>query len=436
MSWWSALTPFGTARQPGGKNLGAKYVLYLSGLLLLALACSQAGTQPAPAPAPSPTPEPSPAEQPTARASPTPTTTIDLGSLPVLTEPKGPPPEVDTSIASVPLEDVVFDTFRGGFIRLSEATNEQIEALRDRIKPIYEPKYDSVDGGDWLDDDDLVIGYVSQSGPTFAYPHKMLNLHEFVNDVIDGVPVLVSYCPLCASGVVFSRELDGGVLLFGNTSALYESDAVMYDHQTGSYWFQVIGEAIVGPLTGKRLTPLPSVTTTWAQWKELYPDTKILSQNLGLTDPLFYRRDPFKGYDESVNRERFVFPVSEEKLDDRLRAGDRVFAVQVGESHKAYLLTDRPDGVINDEVGDERIVVIVRTKGPTGSAYLSALDGQTLTFTLSQGVVQDSESGSRWDDAGRAISGPLVGAQLTPVASRASFWFSLVGSLPGIELNK
>ena len=328
---------------------------------------------------------------------------------------------MDTSIASVPIEDVVFDTFRGGFIKLSKADDETIELLRDRIKPIYEPKYDSVEGGDWLDEDDLVLGYVSQRGVAFAYPHKILDLHEIVNDVIDGVPVLASYCPLCASGVVYSRELDGGVLLFGNTSALYESDLVMYDHQTGSYWFQVIGEAIVGPLTGKRLRPLPSVTTTWTQWKELHPDTKILSKNLGLTDPLFYQRDRFKGYDKDVNRERFVFPVSKDKLDDRLRPGDRVFAIQVGESHKAYLLTGRPDEVINDEVAGEEVVIIVRAEGPTGSAYLRAANGQILTFTLNQGVLQDNETGSRWDDGGRAISGPLAGSLLTPVPSRASF---------------
>jgi hypothetical protein len=268
-----------------------------------------------------------PTEQPTAEASPTLTATFEIGNLPVLTTPKGPPSKVDASIAGVPIEDVVFDTFRGGLIKLSKADDETIELLRDRIKPIYGPRYDSVEGGDWLDEDDLVLGYVSQRGVAFAFPHKILNLHEIVNDVIDGVPVLASYCPLCASGVVYSRELEGGVLLFGNTSALYESDLVMYDHQTGSYWFQVIGEAIVGPLTGRRLKPVPSVTTTWARWKGLYLDTNILSQNLGLTDPLFYHRDRFKGYDKEVNRERFAFSVFEDKLDNRLRPGGRVFAI-------------------------------------------------------------------------------------------------------------
>lgn len=105
------------------------------------------------------------------------------------------PPRLDTSIASVPLSDIVFDTFRGGFILLSEASDSQIENLRDRIQPIYSPKYDGPEGGDWLDSDDMVIGYESAGG-AFAYPIKMLNLHELVNDVIDGEPVLITLAPL------------------------------------------------------------------------------------------------------------------------------------------------------------------------------------------------------------------------------------------------
>ena len=110
---------------------------------------------------------------------------------------------------------------------------------------------------------------------------NVLTLHEIVNDVIDGVPVLVAYCPLCFSGVVFGRELDGRVLTFGNTSALYQSDLVMCDHQTGSYWFQVGGEAVVGELTHSRLTLLPSTTMAWGEWKRLYPETRLLTGTSG-----------------------------------------------------------------------------------------------------------------------------------------------------------
>ena len=350
--------------------------------------------------------------------------------------PTGPPPKLDTSIANVDLEDVVFDTFRGGYIPLDEASDQVIEALRDAIRPIYEPEYDEVELGDWLAEADLVLGYASGSG-AYAYPIKMLNFHEIVNDVIDGEPVLVSYCPLCFSGAVYSRDLEGEVLLFGNTSALYESDMVMYDHQTGSYWFQVLGESIVGPLTGKRLTLLPSMTTTWGEWKRQHPETVILSRNIdGLSDPSQYERDPFVGYAEGINRGRFFFPVSEDKLDERLRPGDKVFAVQVGESHKAYPLASDADWVLNDVVGGETVVVIGRAEGPTAAGYLGTVDGQKLSFRLNGGSVEDEETGSQWDDSGKAVLGPLAGVQLTAVASRTSFWFSLVGALPDIELHK
>ena len=419
-----------------------RLTVFVAGLIFLAAACTQAqleGTAPDASPAPEVSPSPTPA--PLVSEVPTPPPIASPPSSPAsptaskepaaLYTPEGPPPKLDTSISSVSLDEVVFDTFRGGYIPLSDASDALIEQLRDAIKPIYEPRYDPVERGDWLRDDDVVIGYASESG-AFAYPIKILNLHEIVNDLIDGVPVLISYCPLCASAVAYSRELGGRILLFGNTSALHESDLVMYYHETGSYWFQVLGEAIVGPLTGKRLVLLPSVTTTWGRWKEQHPETKVLSRNLGLLSGGLgspYARDPFVGYDERLNRGQFVFPVTEEKLDGRLPAGQKVFAVQVGQSHKAYALPEDSDWVINDEVDGKSIVVIARVEGPTAASYVSAIDGRTLTFRLNDGAVLDSETGTTWDDSGRAISGPMAGAQLNPVPSRTSCSFRRIRSL-------
>ena len=146
-----------------------------------------------------------------------------------------------------------------------------------------------------------------------------------------------------------------------------------------------------------------------------------------------YNRDIPASYIDAVNLSRFSFPVSQEKLDDRLLPGDRGFAIEIDDTHKADALGGA-DEVINDEVGDVPVVVIVRADEPTASAYLSNLDGQKRDFVLNMGVLEEAKTGSQFDDAGRATSGPFAGTQLTPVPSRYSLWFSLAGSLPRIEL--
>ena len=113
----------------------------------------------------------------------------------------------DTSQAIVELQDVVFDTFDGGSITLDEANDGDVVRLLDAIPPIDNPAYIDPDTDPWLDDQDLVLGYVDENGQAYAYPHKILNFHEIVNDTLADVPVLISFCPLCRSGVVFDRRL-------------------------------------------------------------------------------------------------------------------------------------------------------------------------------------------------------------------------------------
>lgn len=445
----------------------SRAALALSVLLLLAAACSQKQSQPdtggvdsAAAPAASarvledaasPGNVTAPAQAPVSSApiappagqastpQPTPESNAPAGSVeaPPLQEPTTRPPRLDRAIAGVPLDLIIFDTFSVGLqLPLTEASDNAIEGLRDAIRPIYVPRYEAVEGGNWLREDDLVVGYAGETA-AYAYPVKILNVHELVNDVIDGIPVLVSYCPLCSSGMVHSRVLDGRVLLFGNTSALYESDLVMYDHETGSFWQQVLGEAIAGTLTGRRLELLPSQTTTWGQWRRLYPGTRVLSIDQGIFNfagnP--YQVDRFRGYARRVDSGQFAFPVSQEKLDRRLPFSQVVLAVRLDGQHKAYpLAREGGDWLANDEVAGVGVVVVGRSAGPSGVAYLSTLDGRALTFRLEGGLIVDNETGSTWDDAGRAITGSLAGAVLTPVPSLSSFWFSISTAVPGIKV--
>ena len=173
-----------------------------------------------------------PASAPTAIRTPTPEPLSTAAPQPTFPA----PPELDTSLSSVELKDIIFDTFDGSSKPLSEADSELIERLRDANKPVYVARYENPGDDDWLGDQDMVAGYVGhQSGQAYAYPVKFLNFHELVNDVIDDVPLIITYCPLCGSGVVFDRRVNDETLVFGNTSALYNSDLVMFDHNTGSY---------------------------------------------------------------------------------------------------------------------------------------------------------------------------------------------------------
>jgi hypothetical protein len=262
----------------------------------------------------------------------------------------GAPPPVDLTVSDVSLDDVVFDTFDGSFVALADASPALIEQLGDVIRPIYEPRYGQGSELGWLEDDDLVLGYEA-GGQAYAYPMQSLNLRELVNDTIDGVPVLISYCPLCGSAVVFDRRLGEQTLLFGNTSALYQSDLVMFDHQSGSYWFQVAGRAIVGELSGSSLAVLPSFVATWSEWQALHPETVVLvGDSDGSLDSDRYARDSFDGYERVVDSGRFAFPVTCAVRDDRLRAAEVVVVIGAGGTEKAFPASALDAGA-NVEVG-------------------------------------------------------------------------------------
>ena len=308
----------------------------------------------------------------------------------------GQVPDVDLGLADVGLDDVVFDTFDGGFVPLSEASASLIERLRDAIAPIYDPVYGAADELSWLEDKDLVLGYEA-GGQAYAYPLKILNFRELVNDTIEGVPILVTYCPLCASAVVYERRLGERTLRFGNTSALYESDLGMFDHQTGSYWFQVAGRAIVGKLTGEALSVLPSSVASWAEWHALHPDGLLLvADGDESLDSGRYARDPFEGYDRIVDAGRFAFPVSDAVRDERLSASEVVVVVEVGGAEKAFPSSLLESG-INAEVGGVPVLVAPTLGGGLAAAFDRRVDEQALTFVAAGSELVDLETRTTWD---------------------------------------
>lgn len=129
-----------------------------------------------------------------------------------------------------------------------------------------------------------------------AYPVRYLMWHEIVNDTVGGVPVAVTFCPLCNSGITFDRRTDAGVLTFGVSGKLRNSDMVMYDRETQSWWQQATGEGIVGDLTGVELQSLPSWMESWAEFSARNPDGVVMDEPDTRRD---YGANPYVRYDSS-----------------------------------------------------------------------------------------------------------------------------------------
>jgi hypothetical protein len=201
---------------------------------------------------------------------------------------------------------------------------------KDGIPAILKPEFVSAEkaGKTFLNNSDRVLG-IEIEGVTKAYPIKILNWHEIVNDKIDGKNIIVSFCPLCGTGMVFDGSVRGQEMTFGVSGLLYQSDMLLYDHMTESLWSQIKSEAVAGPMMGAKLKLISSTHTTWKQWRKLHPKTLVLSTKTGFRRN--YDRDPYKGYDK---RPGLMFPVG--KLNRDYHPKERVIGIEVNGIFKAY----------------------------------------------------------------------------------------------------
>jgi hypothetical protein len=307
----------------------------------------------------------------------------------------------------------------------------------DGIPAIDEPVFETVEEADsWLDEDWPVM-FFEWNGEARAYPLAILIWHEIVNDTVGGEPVTLTFCPLCNATIAFLRtQPDGTVLDFGTTGNLRNSDLVMYDRQTFSWWQQFTGEAIVGELTGTKLEVLPSQIIAWSDFKAAHPDADVLSRSTGHVRN--YGRNPYAGYDTVGGSPFALTPATRANLDDRLVPMERVVAIEFESLDIAYPFNQLSEiGGVNDEVEGTPIVVLWQdgTKstfgdngGDTGSTgvFLRDLDGERLTFLATDDGFEDEGTGSTWNILGEAIGGPLEGAKLERVISAEHFWFAWV----------
>jgi len=317
----------------------------------------------------------------------------------------------------------------------------------DGIPPIDEPSFIPIASADeWLDDAEPVV-YLEIDGEAHAYPVQVLIWHEIVNDTVGGVPVAVTYCPLCNSAVSYQRVIDGVETTFGTSGRLFASALVMYDRATESLWTHFDGRAVAGVLTGRQLDPLPSPLLAWSDFKDAFPDGVVLDRAAtGFGRP--YGENPYTGYDDP-NTTPFLFRGT---VDDRAQAKQRVVGVAVDGAARAWTLEAISGDVAratNTSVGETPVVIMWKvgqvTALETGQivdgrdvgsvgVFSPVVDGEMLTFSTDADVFVDAETGSSWDVTGTAVAGPLAGSHLDQIHHLDTFWFSWSTYQPATDL--
>ncbi len=275
---------------------------------------------------------------------------------------------------------------------------------KDGIPAVDTPKFVAAEKVEFLKDREPVIELVID-GDARAYPIQILVWHEIVNDVAGGVPVAVTFCPLCNTALVFDRRVGGETLDFGTTGNLRNSDLVMYDRQTESWWQQFGGRALVGERTGAKLEHLPSRIVAWAEFRREHPAGKVLSRETGHSRP--YGRNPYAGYD-SVDSSPF-FPTKNAD-DDRLPPKARVVFVERGDDAVVVpFSTLRKRKVVRVEVGGAKLLVRWR------AGVSSSLDEADVAEGRDVGSAEVLEAG-----------------RLVPFDQ--PFWFAVAAFRPGVRI--
>ncbi|MEM7100153.1 MAG: DUF3179 domain-containing protein [Pseudomonadota bacterium] len=297
------------------------------------------------------------------------------------------------------------------------------------IPPLNHP--DLVPGSEvaYLDDQELVFG-VSINGDVRAYPYRIMDWHEMLNDTVGGQPVSLAYCTLCGSGILFDTTHADQTFSFGSSGLLFQSNKLMFDRGTNSLWNQFTGRPVVGTLTdsGIELETLPLVTTTWGQWRRQHPDTKVLSLETG------FERDyrPGQPYGAYFKSPRLMFPSLTD--DKQLKQKEQVFGLRLSGANRAWPLKDFKSGqVINDQVGVLGVVLVGDADSRSVRAYRDGgYDFRKFGTSLEK---IEQEDGGVWQVTEPALIGP-DGQQLTRLPGHLAFWFAWHNYLGGDSLRK
>ena len=298
-------------------------------------------------------------------------------------------------------------------------------ALRDAIPALTNPDMVPFEdpGAAYLVDHDRVVS-LEINNFRVAVPLNVLWWHEIVNLDVGRVPVAVTHCPLTGSSLVFDRSALGGVE-FGVSGLLYQTNLMMYDRvNEDSLWPQLARGARCGPKTGQELQMLPAIEMRWDEFKEMYPNALVLLGEEGGVDREYQRYPYGPDYREDFNPQGV-----QDGFDPRRPPKERVLGVPTAEGGIAFPFNEL-DALGSHAVLDlpeKEMVVFWNGGAEAAMAFDHVLDGQRLTFRVSEDGITDDGTGSLWQIDGKAIDGPLK----APVAeAHVSYWFGWVAFNP------
>ncbi len=317
----------------------------------------------------------------------------------------------------------------------------------DGIPSIDKPVFQSIkEAEDWLSEKEpvVVLNYRDESR---AYPVQILIWHEIVNDIIDELPVALTYSGTTNSAVSMVRRIEKRILDFGTSGRLYNGATVMYDRQTRSLWLHFTGFCVNGKLTGARLKLIPVSIVSFKDFKSSYPEGKVLSKETGFKRK--YGRTPYVAYGRPDERP-FVY---DGDIDERLLPKERVVGIYMNDIPTAFpyslFKVQKPRAVIQTIIKDTSVVIFFskgtnsaldtasitfsRDVGATG-VFSPQIDDRGFNFTAGEEGFIDSETGSTWTLLGKCVKGELEGKKLKPIEHLDSFWFAWAAHYPETEI--
>ncbi len=434
---------FAAVRRPGA---GGVLVLIAAALMLVALGCADNSSSDEPS-------EPDTTESASADTAPVTTAAAPPSTTPVEVI-------VDVKVTQIPggPRESTVSALREGMTAplLPEPLVSPLDVLSggpppDGIPSIDAPEFERATDVGFLQPQEAVVT-LTLNGDARAYPVQVLLGHEIVNDTVGGEPVTITYCPLCNTAIGYYRQLGDRIFDFGTSGRLYNSALVMYDRQTESLWAHYTGQAIAGALTGSQLELIPMATVAWETFLDEHPNGLVMTRPGGFGRS--YGTNPYVNYDTPNGSPTFFGGTP----DPRLPPQTRVLVVRHGGASVAVQLdTLSSAGVLPLDLGGVPVVAFHlpgtaspiqnqqvafgRDVGATG-VFDPNVDGQALTFTRMPGAASsdgpgaftDDQTGSTWSILGRALDGPLAGAQLAPIEHIDTFWFAAAAYDPDIDL--